>query len=165
MSIFRNMKAILTSIRRTFFTSALALLVCAACSPREEGLILRYDFSKSEGTVLKDVSGNGFDQPVVDNGINRPGYREVGGKDTACQDTDEQGGINFLCDERQNDRYQRRYQGPACCIHIAYIFSFCFAAKYGGGHGNRYQSNDNENAKPSTSEICFGFHNPSPSKI
>lgn len=61
MSIFRNMKAILTSIRRTFFTSALALLVCAACSPREEGLILRYDFSKSEGTVLKDVSGNGFD--------------------------------------------------------------------------------------------------------
>lgn len=58
------MKAILTSIRRTFFTSALALLVCAACSPREEGLILRYDFSKSEGTVLKDVSGNGIGEAL-----------------------------------------------------------------------------------------------------
>lgn len=46
---------------KAFLTSILVMLACAACSPREEGLILKYDFSKSEGTVLKDVSGNGYD--------------------------------------------------------------------------------------------------------
>ncbi len=46
---------------KAFLTSLLVVLTCAACSPREEGLLLRYDFNKSEGTLIKDVSGNGFD--------------------------------------------------------------------------------------------------------
>ena len=81
---------------------------------------------------------------------------------TAYYDTDEQGGINFLCDQRQNDRYQWRHQRPCCCIHVAYIFSFCFAAEYCHGHGQGYQSQYRKNAKPFASEVSFFVHNPSP---
>ena len=81
---------------------------------------------------------------------------------SAYYDTDEQGRIYFLCDQCQNDRYQWRYQRPCCCIHVAYVFSFCFTAEYSCGHGDRYQSNYSENAKPFASEVSFFVHNLSP---
>lgn len=46
---------------KAFFTSILVMLAMVACSPVEKGTILRYDFAKSEGTAIKDISGNGFD--------------------------------------------------------------------------------------------------------
>lgn len=73
MAIFLSMKAFLTSI--------LVMLACAACSPREEGLILKYDFSKSEGTVLKDVSGNGYDAALKGSAVLGDGAVDLGNEE------------------------------------------------------------------------------------
>lgn len=46
---------------KALITSVFVMLSIAACSPVEKGTLLRYDFSKSEGTTVRDISGNGFD--------------------------------------------------------------------------------------------------------
>ena len=42
---------------------------------------------------------------------------EIGDKECRRHDSDEQGTVDFFGDQRKDDRYQRRYQGPESCIH------------------------------------------------
>ena len=88
---------------------------------------------------------------------------EVRIEQTADHDTDEQRGINLLCNQCQNDCNQRRHQRPCGCIHFTCVLCrFCIARKNGYGHGCRYQNNHKERSQPCFFDVAFCFHNPSP---
>ena len=58
------------------------------------------------------VVGNGGDQTVVDDGIQRGDRVEAGHQQRAQHDAQKQRAVRLLGDQRQRDGEQRRHQGP-----------------------------------------------------
>ena len=65
------------------------------------------------------VVGNGGHHAVVDDGVKAGDRVEVGVKQCAEQDADEQRRVNFLRDEREDDGDDRRHEGPERKRHAA----------------------------------------------
>ena len=100
------------------------------------------------------VAGDGGDEAVIDNGVERRHGREAAGEQTAHQHADEQRAVRFLGDERENDRNDRRQQRPGRVGQRRAVRAF------DGGHDQRRrkgeQDDDRQNGFPGV--LFHGCH-------
>ena len=79
-----------------------------------------HDAEEDEEEQDTDIVGVGElrDHAVGENVLQRSHEAEVGVEQAAHKNSDEERTVDFLCDEGQRDRDDRRDQCPECCVHV-----------------------------------------------